>query len=307
MHRLQQLFAGADGEEAFECELRSLFEAGELNEVETILGAEIATIDGDIARLCRDLPRDAVVLDGWEDLADAIETFEGEPVTGVTLAIANELDLAFEKGRPHEPYIMLGLYTDEAFVFSGASPDRLLAECRAEQGPAWAGLDEDIEIYLAVEGLAALNTALLFHKQRHFFRDGSPAQAPLRYVDYVVGCWWRALRFQQAVAAEYVRHGLPGGIPVVAGMVEMRPELISVHGAGAPLAATERRAETPAVAAMSAANFIQRKPLEEVEERTGSDLRRRLICAEPEAREIAAPRGLLARLFGRGRRPAEVH
>src|SRR5690606_28788585 len=119
---------------------------------------------------------------------DAIRMHEGEPVSGVTLAIANELDLAFEKGRLHDPYVMLGLYTDEAFAFSAAAPAALLAECEAEQGPAWAGHDEDIELYLAIEGLAPLNTALLFHKQRHFFRDEAAPQAPLRYVEYVVGC-----------------------------------------------------------------------------------------------------------------------
>jgi hypothetical protein len=307
MHRLQQLFASADGEEAFEYELQALFEAAEFAEAEAFLAAEIETLDGDIARLCRSLPREAVVLDGWEDIVDAIAMHEGEPVTGVTLAIANELDLAFEKGGLHEPYVMLGLYTDEAFAFSTATSHQLLAECRAEEGPAWAGLDEDIELYLAVEGLAPLNTALLFHKQRHFFRDSGPLQAPLRYVDYLVGCWWRALRFQQAVAAAYARHGLPGGIPVVAGMVEMRPELVSVHRAGAPHAAVERRVEAPAVAAMSAADFIQRKPLEELEEQTGSDLRRRLIGAEAEASDIVAPKGLLGRLFGRGRTPAQAH
>jgi hypothetical protein len=91
---------------------------------------------------------------------------------------------------------------------------------------------------------------------------------------------------------------------VVTGLVDMRPELVTVHtAAGADAAADqpERRAEpAPAMAEMSAGDFIQRKPPEEVKELTGSDLRRRFVAAEPE--EPAVPKkGLLARLFGRSK------
>ncbi len=300
MHDLQQLFATAEAEQAFEDHFHALFAAGDLDAVEALLADSIAAVDGEIARLCRELRREDVVLTGWEDLVAAIELHEGEPIAGLTLAIANELDLAFEKGQTHEPYVMLGLYTEEAYPFSAASAEQLLGECRAET-PAWAGHDEDVELYLAVEGLGPLNTALLFHKQRHFFRDDNPAQAPLRYVDYVLGCWWRALRFQQAVAAEYARHGLPGGIPAIAGMVEMRPEVMAVHMRAGRVAeaVVERRSEASEMGGMAAADFIQRKPLEEVEELTGASLRRRFAASEPEVEEVAEKPGLFGRLLGR--------
>lgn len=302
MHRLQQLFATAEGEQAFNDQLRALFDAGDLDGAEAMLAAEIGTMDGEVAALCRELTREAVVLTGWDHLADAIAENEGEPVAGVTLAIANELDLAFEKGRLHAPYVTAGLYTDEAFAFSTATPEQLIAECRSEQGAAWAGQEEDVELYLEIEGFAPLNTALLFHKQRHFFRDDDPAHAPLRYVEYVVGCWWRALRFQQAVAAEYARHGLPGTVPVVAGMIEMRPDLVSVHQPVAQAAAPEeRRGDAPEMAEISAADFIQRKPVDEVQEWTGTALRRRFADSPPEEEEVAEPKGLLGRLLARAR------
>src|SRR6478609_9539732 len=235
MHRLQDLFATAEGEQDFNNQLRALFEATDLDAAEALLTAELATMNSEIAMLCSELTREAVVLTGWEHLVEAIELHEGDPVTGVTMAIANELDLAFEKGKLHEPYVTIGLHTDEAYAFSTATAADLLAECKVPDGAAWAGREEDIELYLEAEGFGPLNTALLFHKQRHFFRDDNPPSAPMRYVDYVVGCWWRALRFQQAVAAEYARLGLPGAIPVIAGMIEMRPELAAVHFADAPV------------------------------------------------------------------------
>jgi len=301
MHRLQELFAKGEGEQGFNNQLHALFEATELDAAEALLAAELETMDSDMARLCRELPRGAVVLTGWENLVEAIELHEGEPVTGVTLAIANALDLAFEKGRLHEPYVTIGLHTDEAYAFSSATPADLIAQCKAPEGAAWAGREEDIELYLDAAGFGPLNTALLFHKQRHFFRDGNPAEAPMRYVDYVIGCWWRALRFQQAVAAEYARLGLPGSIPVVAGMVDMRPELASVHASAAPEAPVVRRAETVEMGEISAADFIQRKAVEEEEELTGAGLRRRFANSEPEIEEIPEKTSLLRRLFRRAR------
>jgi hypothetical protein len=303
MHRLQELFATDEGEKSFTGELRAMFEAGDLGGTETLLAAELETMDTDIARMCRELPREAVVLTGWEDLSEAISFHEGDPVTGVTLAIANEQDLAFEKGRLHEPYVVMGLYTDEAYAFSAATAEEMIAQCKAEEGPAWAGLDEDVELYLEVEGFGPLNTALVFHKQRHFFRDDNPDHAPMRYVDYVVGCWWRALRFQQAVAAEYAAHGLPGGIPVIAGMVELRPEVLCVHTTGVPAEPISSRPEVPEMpemAEISASSLISRKPVEEeVKELSGSDLRRRFANSDSEEQANQERKGLLSRLFGR--------
>ncbi len=300
MHRLQELFATAEGEQGFNAQLHALFEATDLDGAEALLDAELATMESEIAQLCRALPRDAVVLTGWDNLVEAVELHEGDPVTGVTLAIANELDLAFEKGRLHEPYVTIGLHTDDAYPFSTATSAELIAECNAPGGAGWAGREEDIELYLEVEGFGPLNTALLFHKQRHFFRDDNPATAPMRYVDYVVGCWWRALRFQQAVAAEYARLGVPGGIPVIAGMIDMRPELASVHLSAAPDVPAAPRAEVAEMAEISAADFIQRKPFEEENEPTGTGLRRRFASSEPEPEEVPEKTSFLRRLFRRG-------
>ncbi|MEZ5680582.1 MAG: hypothetical protein R3E14_04720 [Erythrobacter sp.] len=288
----------AEGETAWEAELRAGFEAGALDDVHAVLEKALLELDSDIGRMCLQTGPEAVTISGWEELVEAIRDHEGEPIGGVTLAIANEADRAFEKGQLHHPYMMLGLYTDEPFDFGTASEQDLIDQTRAEDGPEWAGYDEDIEVYLDLEGLDRLNTALLHHKQRHFFRDGKPTEAPLRYVEYVLGCWWRALLFQQAVASECAIHGLPGGIPVVAGTVEMRPEIVTVHGIGARTLEKEREVEVKPAAPIIAADFIQLRSIEEEVELTGADLRRKVQETgqevEPEPRK-----GFMARLFGR--------
>lgn len=298
MHELQQVFAKAEGEAAWEAGLRAHFDAGDLDAVHGILEEALQALGTPFAQECLAIAPEAVEIEGWAELVEAITMHEGEPVAGVTLAVANEADRAFEKGQTHHPYMMLGLYSDEPFNFSEADAAALLAETRAEEGPAWAGWDEDIEVHLDIHGLDRLNTALLHHKQRHFFRDEAPAEAPARYVEYVLGCWWRALLFQQAVASECAIHGLPGGIPVVSGMVEMRPEVVMVHGLGARTVERARTSEVKPASPMLAADFIQVRPVEEEKELTGLDLRRRVAETGQET-EPDEKRGFFARLLRR--------
>jgi hypothetical protein len=313
-HALQTAFTTAAGESAWEETLRDLFERRELGEAERLLRAALLATGGEMMQLCRNATLRAVEIVGWEELADAVAAHEGEPITGATVVMGNESDLAFEKGNLHRPYMMLGLYSDAAWGWSGAQPEEALEQCRGEN-PAWSGGDEDIEAFLEIEGLDALNTALIHHKQRHFIREdaSSDAPAPLRYVEFVLGCWWRALRFHQAVAVQLDRHGLGGSIPVISGLIDMRPEVVSVHWPVAPqlrVAAPvathddeDEEAEDDGQPMLTRFNLIQRGRLviDDGSSPAGSTLRRRIESAEAEAIEdvVEAP-GLMRRLLGRG-------
>ena len=211
MHELQTVFASEDGETAWTQDMHALFGAGAFDEAEALLAEALTALDTELAWTCLELPREAVVLSGWEEMTEAIAMHEGDPVTGLTIAIANESDRDFEKGQVHRPYVVLGIYTDDAFAFSAAVHWELLDQCHAEM-PDWAGKEEDIEVHMDIDGLDLLNTRLAHHKQRHFFRDEAPAAAPRGYVEFVIACWWRALRWHQAVATECTIHGLPRAI-----------------------------------------------------------------------------------------------
>ena len=304
MHELQTAFATEEGETAWTQDMHALFGAGAFDEAETLLAEALTALDSELGWLCLELPREAVVLSGWEELAEAIELHEGDPVTGVTVAIANESDRDFEKGQVHHPYVLLGIYTDEAYAFSSTVHWELLDECHAEM-PGWAGKEEDIEVHMDIDGLDLLNTKLAHHKQRHFFRDGNPAVAPRPYVEFVLGCWWRALRWHQAVATECAIRGLPRAIPVVAGMVDMRPEAVAIHDSGngeARPALKLVRNETASLMAESfGEGFIQRKAVEEEKAPPSvSELRRRVQDeGEGEVLEKPARSGLWGRIFGR--------
>ena len=303
MHELQTVFATEEGEAGWTQDMHALFGAGAFDEAEALLAEALAALDSELAWVCLELPREAVVLSGWEEMGEAIAMHEGDPVTGVTIAIANEGDRDFEKRQLHHPYVMLGIYTDEAFAFSRAVHWELLDQCHAEC-PEWAGKEEDVEIHMDIEGLDHLNTHLVHHKQRHFFRDGEPGAAPQRYVEFVLGCWWRALRWHQAVATECAIRGLPSAIPVVAGMVDMRPAAVAIHDSGngekRPALTLVRTEASESIAETFGEGFIQRKMVEEEAPPPGvSELRRRAQEADGEVIEKPQRSGLWARIFGR--------
>lgn len=304
-HPLQTTFATAAGEAAWEDALRDLFERRELAEAERILRAALVATGGEMMQVCRRTSLRTVGIVGWAELADAAMLHEGGAITGATVALGNESDLAFEKGALHRPYMMLGLYTDAAWNWSSAESAAALAECRSES-PAWAGGDEDIEAFIEIEGLDALNTVLVHHKQRHFIREEADGPAPLRYVEFVLGCWWRALRFHQAVAVELDRHGLGAAIPVISGLIDMRPEVVSVHWpvehavpAGGDADAPQANPELPTLARF---NLIQRGRLavdDDAYEPVGITLRRRFLGEGQAAPEVEAPAGMMRRFLGR--------
>lgn len=309
MHPLQEAFATLAGETAWTESLRGQIESARFKAAAKAIDAAVANLDGEFGALCRAASTRAVALSGWAELAEAIAVWPGAPITGLTLAIGNEPDLAFEKGVRHPPHLLLGMYTDEAFAWSKVGRAALLAECAGES-PAWAGHDEDFEVYLELSGLDGLNTALIHHKQRFLIREGDgPVDVPLRYVEFVVGCWLRALRFHQAVAAAIASDPLPGAITVVSGMVDMRPGVAAVHLP--PRRAKRRQAaeatpeDTAADSApdLSRLDLIRRKPAEaEPPPLPGSAIRRRVAAPAPEPQpepQTQPKRGLLARLFGR--------
>ena len=301
MHELQRLFATQEGEQAWEAEMRQSFHEGDLENLRKYLVMSLEALDTPLAQQCLATSSRSIEFEGWDDLADAIEINEGDPITGVTIAIANDPDKAFDKGQEIRPYMLLGIYGDEPFSFSKANTPQLLAEAANPEGPAWAGYDEDIEVFLDCEGLDALNTALVFHKERHFFRDEAPEQAPRRYVEFVLACWWRALLFHEAVQHTSRSRPLPGGVPVLAGMVDMRPEVMMVHGIEwrETLGANAEALAGAEMPEMLPESMISRKEVVEEKAPTGLDLRRRVAEAEPEE-EVPEKKSLVGRLFRKG-------
>jgi hypothetical protein len=301
---LQLAFLEAAGERAWIEEVRQLLSAGCAAEADARLGAELAGFDGALARLCKATPAADVALEGWDDLLPILAEWEGPPITAITLGLTNPPDLVFEAGRTHEPDLLLGLHSDEAFPFSRASRADLLAECGKEL-PTWAGAEEDVEFYCTISGLAELNTALINCKHRYFLRDGRDGvegRAPGGYVEFVLGSWLLATRFLQATERAVADHELPVGCRLIAGTVEVNADFVAVlRQERAPASATSVPPGEPAFASLTLKPWVPREDPTVDASASGPTLRQRLTpvdCAAP----VEPRRGFVARLFNRIRR-----
>jgi hypothetical protein len=306
-HPLQLAFLESAGERAWVETMASLLSAGRTAEADAGLAAELAGFDGALARLCKATAAADVALEGWDDLLPILAEWEGPPVTAITLGLTNQPDLVFEPGATNQPDLLLGLYSDEAFPFSRASKADLLAEC-GKESPAWAGAEEDVEFYCTITGLDALNSALIHCKHRRFLRDGRDGvegRAPGGYVEYVLGSWLLATRFLQATECAISDHGLPAGCRLIAGTVEVNADFITVFSPDRTSAATPEPPAAPtdpAFATLTVKPWVPREDPTADALANGPTLRQRLTTAEP-APAIQPPRGFMARLFGRIRRP----
>jgi hypothetical protein len=305
-HPLQITFLDAAGERAWIEEMRGLLSAGRAAEADARLAAALVGFDGALARLCKLTFAKDVVLEGWEDLQPILAEWEGPSITAITLGLTNPPDLVFEAGRTHEPDLLIGLYSDEAFPFSRTGKADLLAEC-GKEFPAWAGAEEDVEFYCRGSGLAELNTALINCKHRRFLRDGRDGvegRAPGGYVEFVLGSWLLATRFLQATERAVADHGLPAGCRLIAGAVDVNADFVTVLGDDqSAVSASSHCAVSaePAFAPLTMKPWVPREDPTVDASANGPTLRQRLTPVEP-APTPPAPRGFLARLFGRIRR-----
>jgi len=299
-HPLQVAFLEPAGERAWIEEMRELLSAGRAAEADARLTAELAGFDGALARLCKATPAADVALEGWDDLLPILAEWEGPPVTGITLGLTNPPDLVFEAGQTHQPDLLLGLYSDEAFPFSRASKAELLAECEQDL-PGWAGAEEDVEFYCTLCGLAELNTALISCKHRRYLRDGRDGvegRAPGGYVEFVLGSWLLATRFLQAAERAISDGGLPAGCRLIAGSVDVNADFMAILGPEQAATAMPAPSALPPDNTFAPLTMKPWVPREEPTVASGPTLRQRLKPVETVL-ETQPRRGFLARLFGR--------
>jgi hypothetical protein len=300
-HILQETWFDAAVEQAYVAEIRGLIEAGKLDAAQKRLLADIADLGSPLAPMCTALPG-KIAIDGWDALSELINEYEGEPLTAAHFLLYNPPDLAFEdRDTVFEPQLDVALYSDEHFAFSEADRDSLFAEVQLPDRP-WYGMGEDIEAYLEINGMGVFNTALLRHKRQYHFRDQqhaldamtgeNPDLVPLLYIEFVMCALLRAVLFHQAVKAQLDTLGLPGNIPAIVSMDNMKFDISTVY---APKVRVEKAAIKPVADLVIP---IKRSVLPPIEEVRVVSLRR-TISQEPEEKP-----GFFKRLFGFGKRAA---
>jgi len=302
---LQIAFLEPEGERAWIEEMRSLLSAGRTAEADARLASDLAGFDGKLARLCKGSPASEIVLEGWDDLLPILAEWEGPAITAITLGLTNPPDLVFEAGQTHDPDLLLGLYSDEAFPFSSTSNEDLLGEC-AKDLPGWVGAEEDVEFYCTLSGVAELNTTLINWKHRRFLRDGRDGvegRAPGGYVEFVLASWFLATRFLQAVEHAISSHGLPEGSRLIAGTVDVNAEFVAILGAECPSMAKKPPATLtePTFATLTVKPWVPREDPTAEAPAPEPTLRQRIAAVEPPAPAEARGPSFIGRLMSRFR------
>lgn len=298
-HPLQTEWYDADIEAGFLARIEALVHAGDLDVAAEKLIEAMEGIDTDVINLCRKLHEDSIEISGWEEIGDAIAGYEGDPITAVHIVMSNEADLVFEdKNTRHDPVVEVAFYTDEQVAFSKLSRAELLTESLRDE-PEWYGQSEDMEVYIEINGLGPLNTALLRHKRQYYFRDSAHTLdaaeglasdiVPLPYIEYRLAAMLRAVRYHQAVKSLLDEYGLYRDIPVIAGMFNMRLEIGSVY---IPKTARVIEIAKAPKLAIKIKRTFEEEPAKEI---LGSTLRQR-ANAEPITEVVKV--GFFRRLFG---------
>jgi hypothetical protein len=306
-HRLQETWFDAAVEQGYIAKITAMIEAGKLEAAQARLLADIADIGSTLSPICAELP-DKIILDGWNDLSEVISEYEGdEPITAVHCLLYNPPDLAFEdRDTIFQPELDVALYSDAQYAFSQSNRDALFAEIQLPDRP-WYGQGEDIEAYLELNGMGQFNTLLLRHKRQYHFRDQqhtldalngeNPDLVPLLYIEFVMCALLRAVLFHQVIKAKVDSDGLPGNVPVIVSMDNMKFDIANVY---MPKKRIEKAAVKPVADLVIP---IKRAVLTHPEEVPVVSVRQRVIEQAAANAEAEKP-GFFRRLFGFGKKAA---
>jgi hypothetical protein len=117
-------------------------------------------------------------------------------------------------------------------------------------------------------------------------------------VEYVLGAWFLATRFQQA--AQRAEPHLPKGCRMIAGTIDINADFVCVSGPDAALTPSEESVGAkpqPSLATLTVKPWVPRPDPTEAAVAPALTLRERIRADEAEPAQ--APKGFLARLFGR--------
>jgi hypothetical protein len=304
-HIFQQTWFDAAVEQAYVAEITAQIQAGQLEAALARLLADIADIGSALAPICADLPG-KIVLDGWDELAEVMAEYEGEePITAVHCLLYNPPDLVFEdRDTIFQPELDVALYSDVLYPFSEVKRDALIVEIQQPDRP-WYGQGEDIEAYLELNGMGQFNTLLLRHKRQYHFRDQqhaldamtgeNPDLVPLLYIEFVMCALLRTVLYHQAIKAKVDSDGLPGNVPVIVSMDNMKFDVATVY-------MPKVRVQTAVVKPVADLIIpIKRAVLTVPEEVQVVSLRQKI---NQQAAENAVKPGFFRRIFGLGRKAA---
>jgi len=190
------------------------------SDAEAVLLADLGQLPFDLCRICQSLSMDEISVMGWDQLNALLSRprlGNGKVCTALQIDMSNHVN-----SSDGGPSIEVSFYSDDAFLFSNATKEQILAK-NEQYCPPWTGNFEEIENPLEMTGLGRLNSTL----ERQQWRE-RPKTAEEK-VSFALAELFRTLRFQQAIKREIDTRGLVRAVPVLVGSNETGPFLETVH------------------------------------------------------------------------------
>lgn len=206
--------ASPDGQDDFANELHALIRAGRFGDASARLAEEIDGLSPELWEVCAVCSADALTLEGWEALNDALADPAWGHITAVGINISGD-----GVGETGEPLVETLVYTNLAFPFSNTDRAGILAENESFGSP-WQGMGVQAGIFdPKIAGLAELH-GMIVEEQARVPRPepGSDAAIALFLAD-----WWRTVQFHRLIEATHERHGLSRAVAIIIGSRDCGP------------------------------------------------------------------------------------
>lgn len=225
-------FSTSEGQREFGSHIKDLIRSEQHEQALGELQQSIARYPSPIAEAAEVKP-ESVIIGGWDRLnARLIELDQRKiPITAIRVHLSNYADTEPTSDGWVEPSIECSYFTDEAFDFSNASREALLAR-NLDYPTPWEGAGTDADSSLTVGGLAKLNSAILNHSPQQWpygVGQGESSRAPNAMVAYFLGEWLLHALYHAAMKRELDRHGLVRPIPLFVGTHGVGPFVQSVY------------------------------------------------------------------------------
>ena len=313
------LFADENDVRDFDLQIQNLLRLGRADEAAAILEAALGELDQGghrVAQLCLACPVEGIEITGWDALAARIAGLDrpGAPITGLGIDISwpGHVGLEPDTDGCLAPHIETNYYSDNAFAFTSAGRDALLAGY-GPYGAEWQGGMAEIDTLLGVSGLDRV------YGEVYPLVENVPANPdpdPLDADAMRLGAAFVAVQLYQAVTRAIRLQGLPRPLAVIVGSNESYPfydapvvsaaesqECVRVAIAEEPVEPVQDAPDQPCDFGDDVPQPDEDDDDNHVVQISGASLRQRLgqqnAAASPSAQPVAAAGGLLRRLFAR--------
>jgi hypothetical protein len=225
---IQSALRSFEGVRKFDDYLADLIRSDRHDELERMLAAYLATVEGPVAAACRDVPLERIQVTGWGAVERELATVRNYTAVGIDLSTYAE---CHDASGTLEVVLETNFYTDEVFEFSTADRAVITAACKSHT--VWQGDFSDIGNHVGIDGLNRLHALLTSTgrdaREAHRQSIAGGSAVPDSVIEQILGEWWVVLRLHQAIQRDLAGISLARRVPIIVGNHGNYPQIAAVY------------------------------------------------------------------------------